>query len=59
MVNDSSIQIIRNDYNNNFNTVNAAHLDDIGKIIACTFCKKTKYLTIMTHNHIIYQLKNF
>lgn len=59
LINENSVLIIRNDGNNNFNTVNTIHLDDIARITACNFCSKTKYLTIMTQNHTIYQLRNF
>ncbi len=59
LINENSILTIRNDGHNNFNTVNTVHLADIARITACTFCPKTKYLTIMNQNQIMYQLRNF
>lgn len=59
LVNENSIHLIRNDLNNNFNTIGTAHLEQLSKITNCTFCKKTKYLTFITNNQTIYQLRNF
>jgi hypothetical protein len=59
LVNDSSVLIVRNDLNNNFNTVSSVHFEDIARIASCVFCSKTKYLTFMTSDQTIYQLKNF
>lgn len=59
LVNEDSVHLIRNDFNNNFNTINNIYFKHVGKVISSTFCKKTKYLTLMTANQIFYQLKNF
>lgn len=59
LINENSILIIRNDSNNNFNTVNTAYLDGNARITACTFCPKTKFITAMTHTHTIFQFRNF
>jgi hypothetical protein len=59
LVNEDSIHLIRNDFNNNFNAINNIYLKDIAKVIHCIYCNKTKYLTLLTVNQCIYQLKNF
>ena len=59
LVNEDSVHLIRNDCNNNFNPINNIYFKGISKVIQANFCKKTKYITIMTVSHIIYQLRNF
>ena len=58
-INSNSAQLIRNDSNNNFNSINLIGFEIPSKILNCTFCKDTKLLTFMTSAQLIYQIKNF
>ena len=58
-MNNNTVVQIRNDLNNNFNNINNIHFEDFGKIITARFCKVTKYITFLTQDLLIYQIKNF
>jgi len=59
VINANTIVQTRNDFHNNFTSINTIHLKNIPKIISARFCKHTKYLTLLTSDHLIYQLKNY
>lgn len=59
VINSNTIVQTRNDYNNNFNSINTIHLKNFAKIVSARFCKLTKYITFLTSDSLIYQLKNF
>jgi len=59
VVNHNTIAQIRNDLNNNFNNINNIHLEGFPRVISSRFCKSTKYLTLLTNDLLLYQLKNF
>jgi hypothetical protein len=50
---------IRNDGNNNFNSINKVSLVNFGKIVSARFCKYSKYITFLTADLLLFQLKNF
>lgn len=59
VINSKTIVQTRNDYHNNFNGINTINLKNFNKVISAKFCKNTKYITFLTSDYLVYQLKNY
>ena len=59
ILNNRSLHQVRNDYNNNFNGINTVNFIGFSKIVSARFCKLTKYLTFLTNDLRLHQMKNF
>ena len=59
MVGVNGMTQMRNDYSNNFNVINQMSFEAIGSVVMCLFCSKTKYLTLLCNDQMIYQVRNF
>ena len=59
VVSKNSICQVRNDKNNSFNTLNTINLEGFAPIILSCFCEKTKTVTLLTGDQMVYQFKNY
>lgn len=50
---------VRNDKNNNFNILNGIFLEGFAPISKANFCQRSKAITLLTNDQMIYQLKNY
>jgi len=55
----NSINQIRNDGHNNFNVINGINLVGFAKIVNCHFCARSKTLSLLTSDQLVYQIKNY
>lgn len=58
-VSKNSINQIRNDRNNNFNLINTISLMEFAPIIKSNFCDKSKMISFLTNDQIVYQIRNY
>jgi hypothetical protein len=54
-----SLNQIRNDGNNNFNIINGMSLVGFARIVSCSFCVRSKTLSMLTSDQLVYQIKNY